>query len=757
MSDSSRAHAHHAEEPEPGEVIAFPGARGGAQSGRFGEDDDPTVDLPDAEPLPPIEEKDDGQAVEVVDAELVEDTPNAPTAVDTPAVVDDTGSWLEQRRAYLLDAPEVIPSYLRNKQDATDAARWVATYYAHVGAYHATRSPLYLLRLLGRAPRGVARVAGTYARWVADTESRALIREAAGRELRVDLGEGIARRVSGDSQRYLMLTTRHDHRVKARVVLTVLVTLPVLVTVGAVSVATVGAWWSLVGASLVFGLLGGKGAEGRPIITRHVSQHQLRPLDSAEITDALAAIGIKGKVNFAHPIQTDGPGWRAEVDLPAGYLAERVLEDRAKLAAAMRRPLTTVWPEGDADSHPGRMVLWVAKQDPAKAKRRLWPLLKHGQADMFEEVPFGFDPRGRVTELNLMYSNMLIGGVPGSGKTSAVLAIALAAALDPRAELWTYEMKGSGDLDPVRECCHRYVSGDDDEHCEQALDALKALEKELKRRKKVIAELPLEQVPNGRKVYPHLSTDSKLGVHPLVAIFDEAHTLFEHEEYGAEAADIAGRLIRKARAYGIILVFTTQRPDAKSLPRAISDNVSTRFALAVVGQQANDMILGTSMYKNGVRATMFDPRKEAGTGWLSRSAHDNQITRAAFITQEEAVEVGRRARALRVGAGTLGGQAAGEQIEATDTSTILDHLAAVWLDGATAMHSHRLVEALAAYRPDDYGAWVEEADTAARSTLLTNALKPYRVGTRQVTIRECCGGAKGVRWEDVEKARGRDE
>src|SRR5690606_27165675 len=129
----------------------------------------------------------------------------------------------------------------------------------------------------------------------------------------------------------------------------------------------------------------------------------------------------------------------------------------------MRRPLTTVWPETDPDAHPGRCVLWVAKQDAAKAKRRIWPLLSDGRVDMFDEFPFGFDPRGRVVSLNLMYTSLLIGGVPGSGKTSAVLVIALAAARDPQCEMWVYELRGSGDLYPVRQVCHRYVSGDDDE------------------------------------------------------------------------------------------------------------------------------------------------------------------------------------------------------------------------------------------------------------------------------------------------------
>jgi hypothetical protein len=167
------------------------------------------------------------------------------------------------------------------------------------------------------------------------------------------------------------------------------------------------------------------------------------------------------------------------------------------------------------------------------------------------------------------------------------------------------------------------------------------------------------------------------------------------------------------------------------------------------------------MYKNGIRATMFDPRKEAGTGWLSRSAHDNRIVRAAFLTQDEAMDVGRRALAMRRAAGTLTGQAAGETIEATDTTTILDHLRAVWPDGEDRVHSHRLVEALAAYRPDLYGAWLDEEDRAARSSLLSSALRPHRLRTEQLNIRECCGGAKGLRWGDLvraaENARGSGE
>ncbi|SHK19960.1 DNA segregation ATPase FtsK/SpoIIIE, S-DNA-T family [Nocardiopsis flavescens] len=698
-----------------------------------------------------------GADVEVIDPTDVEVLDTDDTTQPRPVDVLPKGSggdWLEDRRTLLDTAPALVPYYLRSREEFTDAARFLVEYYARMGAYRATRSPVYLLKLVSRSPRGMGRALSHWGRWALDIEANELRKHAAG---------------GNRTSEYMMLSRQHTARIRARLLSSLVVALGVTV-IGAVALGTAPAWASvsaIVAALAGFGAAGSK-PDAKPIIDRWTSPHLQRELTSTEVVAALEAIGVKGKVDFVNPIQTDGPGWRAEVDLPPGYLTDKVLEERAKLAGAMRRPLTTVWPESDTEAHPGRLVLWVAKKDPAKSKRRLWPLMKHGQTDLFADIPFGFDPRGRVIPLNLMYTNLLMGGVPGSGKTSGVMVVALAGALDPTCEMWVYEMKGSGDLDPVQPVCHRYVSGDDDEHCGSALDALRKLEKELKRRKKIIAGLPAEQVPKGRKVYPHLAKDRKLGLHPLLAIFDEAHTLFEHEEYGKEAADIAGRLIRKARAYGIILVVTTQRPDAKSLPKTVSDNVSTRFCLAVTGHIANDLVLGTSMYRNGVRATMFDPKKEAGTGWLAKSSHDTQIVRAAFIEQAEAIEIAKRALALRTAAGTLTGEAAGETIAAEDTTTLLDHLAAVWPAGEDTMHSVRLVQALASYRPDTYGPWaasdlpVEEmsreeqrAHETRMATTLSNALAPFGVNTGQITKRGDGGSRKGVKRTDLEAALAR--
>ncbi|GAB2769207.1 hypothetical protein [Streptomyces bullii] len=157
-------------------------------------------------------------------------------------------------------------------------------------------------------------------------------------------------------------------------------------------------------------------------------------------------------------------------------------------------------------------------------------------------------------------------------------------------------------------------------------------------------------------------------------------------------------------------------------------------------------MLGTGAYDRGLRATDISV-DEQGTGILARG-REGITVRAAFIKQTEAEDIAKRALALRTAAGTLSGQSIGAQVEELDVETIVDHVRAIWPDGVEAVHSHRLVEALARFRPDLYKPWLE-MDAAGSSTALSAALKPLKVSTRQLTIRECCGGAKGLRWADI--------
>ncbi|MFM9643574.1 FtsK/SpoIIIE domain-containing protein [Streptomyces turgidiscabies] len=661
-----------------------------------------------------------------------------PRPVDPPDTAIE-GTWIAEKQAYLADAPPVVPPAFRRWDAFKDATKWTASYYGHVTAFHALRVPVYLTRLLLRSPRGTGRLIVRWGKWVADAEARPVEAKAA---------------ASADIEAWLSLSREKSRRVRPRRIASLAVAAATGITT-MVSAFLVPGWTltAALTAAALAGLGGKKG--GKPLITRYVATNILRRLDSTEVFEALAAIGIEGKkgrkgVEFASEVMRDGPGWRAEVDLPPGIEATAVLEKRSALAAAMRRPISTVWPEGDRTAHPGRLVLWVAQRDPAKAARKLWPLMKAGQADVYQPLPYGFDPRGNLVEITLMYSNLLVGGIPGSGKTSCALAIVLGVALDPTAELWIYELKGSGDLDSAKPVCHRYVSGDEDEDLEAGLGGMRSGIAEYQRRAKFIKSLPANEVPEGRKVTRAIAEkypEQNLG--PRVIVIDEVQELFTHAEYKDEAAALATRLIKKGRAYGIILILLTQNPDAPSLPTGVSSSVGTRLCLAVMDWRANNNVLGTGAYDRGMRATDISV-DEQGTGILARG-REGITVRAAFIKQTEAEEIGKRALALRTAAGTLTGQAVGAQVAEQDVDTILDHLRAIWPDGVEAVHSHRLVEALAKYRADLYRPWTE-MDAAGSSTALSAALKPFKVATKQLTIRECCGGAKGLRWADIPAA-----
>ncbi|MER6065094.1 FtsK/SpoIIIE domain-containing protein [Streptomyces sp. NPDC001792] len=686
-----------------------------------------------AEPAPSAVE----DAPDTLTETIIDVVANAePRPVDPPTAGREPGSWLAEKQAYLAEAPPVVPTFLRNAAEFVDATRWTVSYYAHVAAFHAFRAPVYLARLLLRAPRGAGRLLIRWGKWVADTEARPVEAKAA---------------ASADIEAWLALSREHSRRVRPRRIASLAVATVTGITTLVSTFLVPG--WTITAAIAAAALLGLNGKKGdKPLITRYVATNVLRRLDSTEVFDALAAIGIEGKkgrrgVEFASEVMRDGPGWRAEVDLPPGVEATAVLEKRAALAAAMRRPISTVWPEADRTAHPGRLVLWVAQRDPAKAGRKLWPLMKDGQADVYQPLPYGFDPRGNLVEITLMYSNLLVGGIPGSGKTSCALAIVLGVALDPTAELWIYELKGSGDLDAVKPICHRYVSGDEDEDLEAALAGMRSGIAEYQRRAAFIRSLPASEVPEGRKVTRALAEkypEQNLG--PRVIVIDEVQELFTHADYKEEAAALATRLIKKARAYGIILILLTQNPDAPSLPTSVSSSVGTRLCLAVMDWRANNNVLGTSAYERGLRATDISI-DEQGTGILARG-REGLTVRAAFIKQTEAEDIAARALALRTAAGTLSGQSVGAQVEELDVETIVDHVRAIWPDGTEAVHSHRLVEALAAYRADLYKPWLE-MDAAAASTALSTALKPFKVSTRQLTIRDCCGGAKGLRYADL--------
>ncbi|MGH8918579.1 MAG: cell division protein FtsK, partial [Actinomycetes bacterium] len=472
-------------------------------------------------------------------------------------------------------------------------------------------------------------------------------------------------------------------------------------------------WITLALLALGLGVYGGP-ADRRGLLDTAVTPTGHTKLTSEIVTRALLSVGIGGinvrtRITFPAPITRDGPGWRAEVDLPYGVTATDVLERRDKLASGLRRPLGCVWPEPVHDEHAGRLVIWVGDADLSQAKPTPWPLARTGATDLFKPVPFGTDQRGRPVLILLMFANVLIGAMPRFGKTFAMRVLALAAALDVLVELRVFELKGTGDLGAVEGCCHHYASGPDDDTITATVASLEELDAELERRAKVIRGLPATVCPEN-KITPELAKRRDLRLHPVAMFIDECQELFTHPEHGPHAAELCIRIIKRGPALGIILILATQRPDSKSLPTGVSANVGIRLCLRVMGQLENDMVLGTSAYRNGIRATTFGPR-DKGIGYLVGAADDPQIVRSYYIDQPRAQAIGQRARGLRDAAGRLSGHAVGIQtLDAVTgpTDTLLTDLLAVLPADEDKTWSDNLLTRLAAHRPGTYSGWKPE-------------------------------------------------
>ncbi|WP_232074771.1 hypothetical protein [Phytohabitans suffuscus] len=335
--------------------------------------------------------------------------------------------------------------------------------------------------------------------------------------------------------------------------------------------------------------------------------------------------------------------------------------------------------------------------------------------------------------------------VKSMGKTFALREVLLIAALDPRAAIHAYDLKGTGDLSALGELAHRYRSGEDDEDIEYAIAALRELREELRRRAKVIRGLPRDVCPEN-KVTPELASKKSLGLHPIVIGVDECQVWFEHPVYGDEFEAICTDLVKRGPALGMVLCLATQRPDAKSLPTGISANASTRFCLKVMGQTENDMVLGTSKYKQGIRATMF-AWADKGIGYFVGEGADARIVSTVYIDAPAADVIAQRARAARVAAGTLTGHALGEAPDssATVTANLLEDIAAVVGPNEERVWSETVAVRLAELRPEVYGGWNAKSVAAA--------LEPYGIDTSQVWGTDPTTGKganrKGIRRVDV--------
>lgn len=602
------------------------------------------------------------------------------------------------------ELPPLLAGWLRDRREFASYVGGTMHRQAHRTLWHTLRLPLYALRLALYAPRGLWRVCRLTWDVMSDGE---------GRPLRVD---AVQRR---ESREYLALRRERNDRIHRRLVVSgailslALCLAVVLIVLDSAGVVTLPPSW-LLGFAMVQAL----GFVGRPLgkpIARPatVLAGNPGPPSAPFVMAALVSLGIQRMtkvedIGLLFDVARVGPGYQVDLELPRGVTAAAVMDRRSELSAALRRELGCVWPSV-GKRHAAHLVLYVADEPMSTAKQARWPLLKDGAVNVFRPAPAFTDQRGTWVDLTLAYTSGVIGAVSRVGKTFALREILLIAGLDPRTKVYAIDLKGTGDLAPVALFAHFYSVGDDREEIAEQLAALREVREEMRRRAKVIRSLSHDECPEN-KVTDTLASRRDLGLEPIVIGIDECQFLFQHEDKQVreEATALCSDLCKRGPALGVICYFATQKPDAKSIPTPIADNAVIRLAFKVTGQVSNDQILGTSSYRDGLRATLFS-FEDKGVAILKGEGADARIVRTVVgLDAPTAEKVAARARQARHQAGRLTGAAAGDTMAAeAEQVRFLDDVRQV-LASRPAIHLADAASGLATLRPALYGTLTAE-------------------------------------------------
>lgn len=519
-------------------------------------------------------------------------------------------------------------------------------------------------------------------------------------------------------------------------------------------------WWVAGLLVLVIGYAG-RNLERELVSSSELGHGVVIPIHAAMVREALCQLGI-AQINSAvkdggleairvlMDAHRSGAGVQIDVEIPTA--AAEVIKRREKLAAALRRELGCVWPKVGR-RHAGHLSLYVSDQPMGDQEQNPWPLAEVSKPiDLFDRQPLLTTQVGAWLQMCLMFASVVIGAVPRMGKTFIVRQLGLVFALDIRSRLYLLDGKGTGDLNPLRSCAHFISRGEAPEEVEErVLPMLRELRAELRRRAKVINDLPDELVPES-KVTSQLADRRSLGLFPLGLFMDETQAYFLYgsdtsrhdKQVRAELIEIVTDLVKRGPALGFVIVLATQNVNDRTIPRDISLNAILRIALKVSDHTANDQILGTGSYGRGIDATAFS-RDDRGVVWVAGESSNPEIARSVCGLDAPTVrKIAERAHAWRASAGLLTGEAAGEHSEPEYQPDLLDDVHVV-MDRAKGANISlaRLAPALAEMRPHIYAAWTTDT--------LGSALRDKSVRLGTVRVEE--GPAWGLKWDWLQDAR----
>jgi len=624
----------------------------------------------------------------------------------------------------------ILPPWLRHVSELRKTLRWAVLHVAYLAAFHAVRLPLSALRLLIYSPRGAWRAFASGVRWLADADGLTVQRHA----ITSLAGSVMGHERSGHVAQYRSLSKEHAHRVRSHFLILV-----AAVAFGLPALASLGPRIPTLAVVLAVGVAGWHGRrKDRPIFDQAVIDVPgARPITPDMVVAAFSAASLgseKEPITFQAPgVHRDGKGFAARIVLPIGVTVAKAVEKLEQIASGLDVQKVQVFlgqmPVASERSE-RRVMLWVADEDPYAKKTPITPLAKMDRLDFWKGFPFGIDAKGLLVSWSLVFSGMLTGAQTRMGKTFAARIPVAAATLDPYVSIIVANLKGDNAWKPFQGVAHWYRSGVRTAVMRATVEMLKDQVEEMNRRQELIETLPHDRCPES-KLTPALARDKRLNMGLRVIAIDEVQRLLECETPAWDEDDVpTGRgrpkkiptvadmaklyltdLAKVGSSSGIMLDIATQDPNSDILPTGIRGQLGKRFALKVRDYQASNCILGTGCSSKGWDASKLEDRHK-GVGWLlgnddsELSDSDAQIVRTHFMDLPTLQAICDRGRELRIKAGTLTGEAAGEDLVVeTPTRPFLDDVRAVFGIGETKLWSETIASRLAERWPETYDGW----------------------------------------------------
>lgn len=274
-------------------------------------------------------------------------------------------------------------------------------------------------------------------------------------------------------------------------------------------------------------------------------------------------------------------------------------------------------------------MMWRSRERSHRHEMRLEPFDPNTGL-----LPVGLYADGSPAVLSLRnQSGVVVGGVPGSGKTAGMTVVALAL-LRAGANLHIVDGKGGDDWSWCAPVATGYARDDLNTVHSQVLSIQSEMQYRLASMRQTYGNSNYWNVPVDRR--PPFE----------VLIVDECQSFFDSKsvlggkpakEMAAEITAAVTDIVKKGRSAGYVVFVMTQKPTADSIPTSLRDNCGLRVCFRVATVEAAKSVLGE--LPDGSPSPVEIPRNRVGGAVLCRDDGTASMCRFAYISEIEAARI----------------------------------------------------------------------------------------------------------------------